>query len=521
MEELDTYRQQDRSQTSARSRFIAKEKWAQGVAVVLIFIIGFFIRLYDLTDPPLDFHEARQLYSAVIARGMYYEMDSTAPEDKRELAIAFWRSIPLLEPQIQERLVATTYLLVGEEHLWIARIYSSFFWVSAAIAVYSLAKRISSFYGAIIATGIYLFLPFGIIASRSFQPDPLMVSLLVWATWALYRWIDKQKWIFAILAGLLCGFAILVKPVAVFPLLCAGFLLSLSAFNVRQFVTNKQVWTIILLTLLPVGINYLFLSDRTVTSFVDSYILSFQSLLTQPRFYIRWTETINGILGFGTLVASLLGVTLLKASKERALIIGLWIGYVLYGLAFPFHFMTHNYYHLMIIPIVALSISPLAGLVFSQISRQPRIWRIIAMVILLFAAGFQLWNARVELARVDYRAEVDGWKRLARELPEDGEILAITQGYGLRLMYYGWVDVHNWPSRADIEMRELQGDFTFDIEKEFNKRIQGMDYFLITNFAEFEAQPELKSILYERFPNPTRGYAHLIFDLSPENSSQQ
>jgi 4-amino-4-deoxy-L-arabinose transferase-like glycosyltransferase len=517
MGKLNPDRQPDSPETSAQSKSISIKPWGQRAAIVLIFVIGFFIRLYDLTDPPLDFHEARQLYSAVIARGMYYEMDNTAPEDKRELAIEFWRSIPLLEPQIQERLVATTYLLVGGEHLWIARIYSSFFWVSAAIAVYSLAKGISSFYGAIIAIGIYLFIPFGIFASRSFQPDPFMVSILVWATWALYRWINKQTWVFAILAGLLCGFAILVKPVAVFPLLCAGFLLVLSAFSVRQFVLNKQVWTIILLTLLPVGINYLFLSDKSVTSFVDSYVLSFKDLLIQPYFYIRWVETINGILGFGTLVASLLGVVLLKGPKEKALIIGLWIGYVLYGLAFPFHFMTHNYYHLMIIPIAALSISPLTSSIFSQISLQPRIWRAIAMVILLFAAGFQLWNARVELARVDNRAEVDGWKKVARELPKDGEIIAISQGYGLRLMYYGWIEVRTWPSRSDIQMMELSDDFSFNVEKEFDKLTQGMDYFLVTDFSEFEAQPELKDILYERFPNPTRGYAHLIFDLSQNN----
>ena len=131
MENSDTGSRQSSSLISRYQSLFSTKKWIRNFAVVLIFIIGLLIRFYDLTDPPLDFHEARQLYSAVIARGMYYEMDRTAPEEKRELAIELWHSIRLLEPQIQERLVAATYLLVGEEHLWIARIYSSVFWVSA------------------------------------------------------------------------------------------------------------------------------------------------------------------------------------------------------------------------------------------------------------------------------------------------------------------------------------------------------------------------------------------------------
>jgi len=56
-----------------------------------------------------------------------------------------------------------------------------------------------------LALAFYLFLPFGIIASRSFQPDPLMVSLLIWFLWALERWSRFHTWKAAFLAGLLGG----------------------------------------------------------------------------------------------------------------------------------------------------------------------------------------------------------------------------------------------------------------------------------------------------------------------------
>ena len=47
--------------------------WGLWITLGLLFTFGLGIRLYDLTDLPLDFHPTRQLGSAVIARGMYYQ----------------------------------------------------------------------------------------------------------------------------------------------------------------------------------------------------------------------------------------------------------------------------------------------------------------------------------------------------------------------------------------------------------------------------------------------------------------
>ena len=49
--------------------------------ILLILGLGLAIRLFDLTDLPLDFHPTRQLRSAIIARGMYAEMQPF-PDDK-------------------------------------------------------------------------------------------------------------------------------------------------------------------------------------------------------------------------------------------------------------------------------------------------------------------------------------------------------------------------------------------------------------------------------------------------------
>ena len=60
----------------------------------------------------------------------------------------------------------------------------------------------------------YFFLPFSVIASRSFQPDPWMVTWILASTWAAVQWKDHQSWKNAIIAGIIAGMTVLVKGFA-------------------------------------------------------------------------------------------------------------------------------------------------------------------------------------------------------------------------------------------------------------------------------------------------------------------
>ena len=56
--------------------------------LVVILVCGFGTRLYDLTDPPLDYAATRQLRSAIIARGIYYGAATDVPECERAVAVS-------------------------------------------------------------------------------------------------------------------------------------------------------------------------------------------------------------------------------------------------------------------------------------------------------------------------------------------------------------------------------------------------------------------------------------------------
>ncbi len=492
-----------------------KTRTSVWIIVGVILLLGLGIRLYDLTDPPLDFHSTRQLWSAITARGMYYQGLKNVPEWKRDLAVETWKSKPVIEPVILESLTAFTYKLIGQEILWIPRIYSSLFWCIGGIALYLLARDMTSIGGAILALIFYIFLPFGVIASRSFQPDPLMVMWIILAWWAFYRWRRLKSWESAIIAGLFAGVAIFVKNVAFFMILGGAIGLVLVDWGVIKAVKDRQVWLVILLSAIP-GLTYLIYGTIALGMTSQFEGRFFPELLLDPGHYVRWGNQMMAIVGFSGLFVGLLGIFLFREQAQKAFVFGLWLGYFIYGLLFPYHFLTHDYYHLPLIPLVALSIAPVASSVFESIrSLTPNGFIKFGIFIVISLAVFlQIWEVRVKFTSEDYRHEPPYWQALADEIGRDKDVIALTQDYGYRLFYYGWLYSKNWPETGQLAYRELRGGKPFVFDEWFSEETIGMDYFLVTRLKELDRQVELRDHLYGNYTIAAQGDGYIMFDLN-------
>jgi hypothetical protein len=480
-------------------------------AVLLLLAAGLGVRLFDLTDPPIDFHSTRQLRGAIIARGMYYQMLPQADPALREQAIAFWRSTGQYEPSILEKLVAYSYLAIGSENIWVSRIFTSLFWVIGGLALYALAKRLTSTGAALVALAYYLILPFAVQASRSFQPDPGMTMWIVLAVYALYRWSERPSWKWGLAAGILGGMAILTKVVAAYIVGAAAVALVLSAFGIRRFWRSAQVWAMAVLMVAPTLVYYLNREGRA-SEYVESWTISLSHLLLEPTFYVRWLNLVQNLMGMTPLMLALVGA-LIARGKGRVLLLALWGGYLAYALTLPYQMYTHNYYHLQLVPIIAISLAPVAQLILDRLVRQPRFLQLLAAGIALVWIVFPAWVSIAEFSREDFRYEPAYWQEIGAQLPTDGKILALTQDYGYRLMYYGWRKVILWPNRGEQALAAMRGNAK-KFEDFFAKRTEGKDYFLITAFGQFNDQPELQARLYDNYPVVAEGDGYLIFDLN-------
>ncbi|HKJ40301.1 MAG TPA: glycosyltransferase family 39 protein [Anaerolineales bacterium] len=490
------------------------------ITLAVIFIAAMGIRLYDLTDLPLDFHPARQLFSAFKARGMYYSMlpeSADVPAWQRDLAIQQGRESAIIEPPVLEYVVANTYRLFGE-HLWIARIYSSLFWLIGGLFLYLLAREIASTDSAVIVLLLYLFLPYGIIASRSFQPDPLMTMFVIAGTWATFNWREKATWKWAVAAGLLNGLAIFIKNVAVFPLLGVAFALILERGLVDS-LKDRKTWTVAVLSALPAGLFLIY--GTYISGFMTQQfgLRFFPDLWKEAAFYLRWKGQLDGITGFGAVSFALLGIFLARKRSITAMLIGLWGGYIAYGMTFSYHITTHDYYNLPVIPIVALSISVPIAILAEQLSqRNPSIFvRAFLTLGILVVTVTHMWYARVDLAQVDYRQDVDFWWALGEKLGHTNPAIGLTPDYGARLGYWGWQDISSWYYSEDLSLRELAGK-EVDLSQRFESQIQGKCYFVVTQFGRFDDQREAQNTLHENYPIYEQTNDYLIFQLAPCSS---
>jgi 4-amino-4-deoxy-L-arabinose transferase-like glycosyltransferase len=511
------------------------------LSLVVVFSVGLGLRLVFLTSPPLDFLSGRQLRSAIIARGMFCELVRCADEPLREAAIGMWKAEDIYEPQIFERLVSTSYVLLGQEYLWISRLYAGLFWLIGAIALFDLAQRMTSFDGALVATACYTALSNIVIPGRSFQPEPFTTLWAILAVYSLYRWAEGNRWKWAILGGIAGGIAILIKVVAVFPVVLVFSWLALMKRGLKGIFRDKQVWAAAAFMVIIPSIYYLLIIGGRSSGFFQFWTLSFLDRIIQPGFYVHWLVFLHGLFSLVTIFAGWFGALTL-APSGRAVFFGWWVGYLLYGLFLPVQVTTHNYYNLILSPAISLGLAPLGGMVFGMLAErlsnrfaierpreagkpgwqryiQPRLPFFGVLFVLslsLLAIAYPSWitYSLLRSKNENLQGEIAPWVEMGRDIPEDGAIIALTHDYGNRLRYYGWRSLSTWPYTWDLELVDSDQPFS----EQFKSLTHGKKYFVVTEFSELEAQPNLKNQLYEHYPIVQDGNGYIVFDLSQKKS---
>ncbi|MGH2581915.1 MAG: ArnT family glycosyltransferase [Anaerolineales bacterium] len=488
-----------------------RKNWPE-LLLALLTLSAFGLRMIDLTDPPLDFHPTRQYRGALIARSIYYTMSPSSDPAIQRHAVSQRNNVAELEPPILESIVAAGYFVTGGEQLWIARIVTSLFWVLAAIPLFLLASRFASKTAALIAVGYYLFLSFGVQASRSFQPDPLMVALLVTTGYALYRWTEEQNWRWATFSGISAALAILIKAIAMYFFLGMFAFVIVATLGFKRGLRNLHAWAIGLIALLPSVVYYFFSTGESSVSYFQNWVVALLPLAFKPEFYIRWVLLVSQLLGPVSVVAMSFGLTIM-GEKARLLLLGTFVGYVVYGVTLPHQTTTHNYYHLILVPLAALSIVPVLDVVIERVRQQTRLWQWMFGLALFGLLVFSTWTVRSEMLGVNYDNEPPYWERVGHAIPDDGKTIGLVQHYGHLLNYYGWRRVDLWPTTSELNLAELRGNSIEDFEAVFLERTNGMDYFLVTTFNQLEMQPQLKQYLETHYGVFSQGDGFLIYDL--------
>jgi hypothetical protein len=495
-----------------RKSIFAPSKLWRIILLVVILACGLTTRLYDLTDPPLDYAPSRQLRSAIIARSIYYENTDNISESERDVARRQAVSQEMLEPRIIENITAFLYQVTGTENVWYARLFSSMFWTIGGLFLFLLIRDQISFDAGVIALIYYLYVPFGLLASRTFQPDPLMTCLVIGSWWAYLRWINLRDWQSAWIAGLIAGLAILVKLPAVFFLFFGMAYLAITEFQIRKLIKDKQVWLIGIVAVIPAVFYqfYGFFISGRLSGQLSGRLFN-PDLWGSPDFYLNWLGTSSKVTGhLVILLISLVAVAAVQNKTFRNFLIATWIGYLVYGFAFSYYVTTHAYYLLPVIPLTAVTIGVGGNWVLSRMARwlsYPLALGGVAVLLTIGAAGgYFIFH------REDYRHEPAYYHQVANYVSSEGSIIALSQDYGYRLAYYGGIVVQPWTKLENLAPENIDLD-SASYDEVFAEVMKNFDYFVITRMKDYRKQTDLKNELTENYPVLVEGGGYIIFSL--------
>jgi dolichyl-phosphate-mannose-protein mannosyltransferase len=472
------------------------------IAVSTVFILGgSLVRLPGLADPILTFHPTRQYRSAIIARACYYDDRPDVPPEVRRVARANRAMQPAGEPPLLEWVSCAAWRAAGRESLAVPRTLSAAVWVLGAVPLALTLRRAVSAGAALVGMAIYLFAPYGIIASRAFQPDPLMTSCCLCAIWLLVRNHECASGRALAAASIAVAVTLVVKPMSLFLVVPAAFGLAVARSGVAGAASDRRLIAQLTLGLLPATILYGY-STIFGTLARDQWQMRFvPSLLVTRFFWAGWARQIARVFGPPLLVTGVAGAVLGRQLWMRAMLAGLWLGYAAFAVGFTYHMPTHDYYHLPFLPIAALGaavvVDRLLARAASWNAQLPRESIAVVMAGLVAVSGsLSVWpRLTTESAR-----QLDDYDQIGELCGHDARVLFLDHEYGYPLMYHSGISGDAWPSSDDLAAEALGGEKPVSAAERFTRDFEGYDphYFVATDLSSLDAQPDLQALLQER-----------------------
>lgn len=485
--------------------------------VALLFVAAFAVRVYHIDKFPANLSPGRPIHSLLIARGYYFEGLKSIPEWRRESARINKERCGTGEPHIMEPIAAFAFRIAGGEYLWIPRLISSIFWLIGGAFLYLLVKKIASADAALLSIAFYLFLPYGVSASRTLMPHPLMIMMLVLSLFCIFRYYEQRSIQRLIIAAALSSMAMLTYPSASFPVYGAFVALAFYKDGISKAVISPKSLLFAAITVLPVGIyyayNYFFgpyLSHHVEVSLTPSILL-------RSFFWRGWFSRIEATVGFAATISGLFGVFLFRKGSARVLAIGLWVSYFVYALIFNYHNATHTYYQIVFIPTVAISLGSIGVLIANRLSKtcDQLHWRVSVLIVIVLAVSLSMYRVRRKMHNPNFQNQIKIAQEVGKMVGHSTKTILLTQIYHLTFKYFGELSGENWPARGDFVAMAMRGEPMLAAQQRFNTLYLKNDpeYFIITNFREFMSQTDLKNFLVENFPVLVQTNYCLIFDL--------
>lgn len=488
-------------------------------SLLIILLLGLTVRLYKINLPLLEFYPSRQIQTADIARNFLRNNFNILNPTVSYSGPGYTPF--LIEFPGYNYAVAILYSIFGISEV-IGRYVSLVGWLLSLILVYKIALKISSKITANIAALFYCLSPLSVLISRSFQPDQWMLTFSLAGIYSILLWQGKNMFYFY-LSAIFISASILIKiPAVIFTLIPISYLILKS----KKHLSKIHNYSYLTIALLPVTLWFTYAYFRNISglptlgNFSLSNWFGFEVFLN-PKYYLN-------IFGFEyNLVLLPIGIILFvigvfqKLKSNQSFLYCWLVGVILYFLIFNKHNMTHEYYHLPLLPIAVLFIGIAGEKIWTTI-RINVVSRSILVSILIFTIFMLMISPTYRRAYkpIDRFSYVTTVAVKIRSVTKPSDLIIGSMDSGPSLVYYsnrnGWqFAINREDTEAQFSFYGIKNAKIIDpIEDLENLRRQGAVIFATANKSQFTANAIFAKYMYSNYPVITENNNFIIFSLT-------
>lgn len=404
------------------------------VLLTIIVIASFIVRLYKLDNPIADWHSWRQADTASVTktyyeRGVnllfprYHDISSiqtgmSNPKGLRMVEFPFYNLIHLATAR-------TINFITFEEAGRMASIFVS---LVSVVLIYLLGKELLGHTGGLLAAFFYGFLPFNIYFTRVILPDPLAVVFMLSGLYLFLLYERKKNnWIF-ILSALLFSFSMLIKPFCIFFL--APVVYTIFTDNGKITFTAKRVigfLAFFLIVTLPFFLWRMWINQYPEGIPFFNWVFNGNQIRFHPSWF-RWIfverigKMILGIWGVLIFLPGIVGI------KKNNYFIQLFLaGMFLYLSIVASGNVMHDYYQILIIPVISLTLAN--GVIhLNEVYKNHKIIIRTVVLLLVILSFYFGWERIKDNYLIIHPEIIEAGQAVDRLTPKDALVIAPYNG---------------------------------------------------------------------------------------------
>jgi len=410
-------------------------------ALVLIFALGFIVRLYRFNGPVADWHSWRQADTSAVSRNFVtggFDLLHPRFDDLSNVPSGIYdnpQGYRFVEFPIYNVFQAGLFKIFGHFTIeeW-GRLVSISFSLVSSLFLYLLVKKRSDFLTGLMAAFFMTFLPFNIFYDRTILPDPSMITYILGGIYFFDLWISEQsksqlkKYSFFLLSAAFWVLAFLVKPFVAFftlPML----VLSFEKYGIG-FARKWQLWLLAIIAVIPFGLWRIWMAQYPAGIPQSSWLFNSNHIrFTGAFFHWIFARRIGDlILGYWGLFIFVFGI-LLNSKKNALYFLSFILSSLIYISIVATGNVQHSYYQIPIIPSIAIFL----GIGSAYLLNPPkeyisRLKTVPALIVcMLFMFSFSWFSAR-DYFNINNPSIIIAGQAVDSMTPKNAKVIALYGG---------------------------------------------------------------------------------------------